>query len=434
MSFGFNEGTGADEVSGAQEELYDAEITTPGVTFLAASGDEGTQDAGYPAFSPDVVAVGGTTLTINTDGSYVSEKGWSGSGGGQSQYESEPSYQSAVQTTGKRSIPDVAFLGDPETGVAIEDSYNEDSGYPWTVAAGTSLGTPCWAGLIAIIDQGRVATEKNTLDSTQTVNVLYALPTADFHNNLGGNNGTTTAGLTHPTRYDEVTGLGTPVANLLVPDMINGFAADIVLNSVSTQDANELTVNYDINTDLQSDGAKSFEIDIYRSDKPQYDAKDQKNVEVASYQVAGDELDEGSNQTIAIDPTSGSENSRWGISASTLAAPLVPDPQLPYVLAVVDPKSVPSGVLTDSSSANFRIYSVAAITHGQVLPGSSPSQWMSVVWNGLTAEGYIAVPVYWSTWPPGPGQCASCGDGYVQRHPRQGERYFGSSAERHHRC
>src|SRR6185295_2318270 len=88
---------GSDEFSG--ENSYDSYFTTPsghtGVTFLSATGDDG-QPGGYPAYSPNVVAVGGTTLTIDPLGNYLSEAGWSGSGGGISLYQSKPSYQSAV--------------------------------------------------------------------------------------------------------------------------------------------------------------------------------------------------------------------------------------------------------------------------------------------------------------------------------------------------
>ena len=50
--------------------------TCPGVTFVASTGDYGAADPEYPAFSPNVVAVGGTSLTLNADNSYNSETGW----------------------------------------------------------------------------------------------------------------------------------------------------------------------------------------------------------------------------------------------------------------------------------------------------------------------------------------------------------------------
>ena len=50
--------------------------TSPGVTFVASTGDYGAADPEYPAYSPNVVAVGGTSLTLNADDSYNSETGW----------------------------------------------------------------------------------------------------------------------------------------------------------------------------------------------------------------------------------------------------------------------------------------------------------------------------------------------------------------------
>jgi hypothetical protein len=220
ISFGNNEGTGTDDVTAADEAKYDPYFVAPGVTFLAATGDKGTADASYPAFSPNVVAVGGTSLTLHTDGSYKEETGWSGSGGGPSKYEPEPSYQQSVQTTGSRTIPDVAFVADDKTPAAVYDSYDGSAAKPWDEGNGTSLATPCWAGLIALVNQGRVDAGGKVLNAsspTETQNALYHLPGSDFHHNLGGSNGTTPNGIIKGAPYDEITGLGSPVANLLVP-------------------------------------------------------------------------------------------------------------------------------------------------------------------------------------------------------------------------
>ena len=205
-------------------------------TYLSGTGDEGCP-GNYPAFSPDVVAVGGTSLqNLDSNGDYPGtgkggEIGWSDSGGGISQYELEPAYQAGVQDTGYRSIPDVSFDADPATGVAVADSFKGTTtnvnGLSWDVGNGTSLGTPCWAGLIAIVNQGRVDASRGVLDSsspTQTLEALYSLSATNFNHNLGGDNGTTTSGLLDPTSYDEVTGLGSPVANSLVPDLVNYVA------------------------------------------------------------------------------------------------------------------------------------------------------------------------------------------------------------------
>ena len=95
---------GASEFVG--ETNYDTLFTTPAghtnVTYVAASGDSGAwSGVTYPSASPNVLAVGGTTLTLSSGGSYGSESGWSGSTGGFSSYESEPSYQvSTLESAG----------------------------------------------------------------------------------------------------------------------------------------------------------------------------------------------------------------------------------------------------------------------------------------------------------------------------------------------
>ncbi len=214
----------------SSETSEDSIFTTPsghqGVTFLAATGDSGTP-SGYPAFSPNVVAVGGTSLYLNSDNSYQSETAWSnttGAGGyGSSSYEAEPAYQESVQSTGKRTVPDVSFDADPDTGVAIYDSYDNSSG-PWTQIGGTSLATPSWAGIIAVINQGRVATGGSTLNGpTQTLPALYSLSSSDFHDVTGTNNGPYKTG----AAYSKETGLGTPVATNLIPDMVNYANASV---------------------------------------------------------------------------------------------------------------------------------------------------------------------------------------------------------------
>ena len=73
MSWGFPEGQA---VFASDEATYDSVFNVPGVTFVASTGDYGAADPEYPAFSPNVVAVGGTSLTLNADGSYNSETGW----------------------------------------------------------------------------------------------------------------------------------------------------------------------------------------------------------------------------------------------------------------------------------------------------------------------------------------------------------------------
>jgi hypothetical protein len=102
----------------------------------------------------------------------------------------------------------------------------------WSTGGGTSLGSPCWAGLIAIANQGLVADGDTTLNSTtnptQTLHVLYSLPASDFHDITTGYNGYIAG-----PGYDEVTGRGTPIANLLIPDLVSSVSLSLAESSVS---------------------------------------------------------------------------------------------------------------------------------------------------------------------------------------------------------
>ena len=207
---------------------------TGGITYVASTGDHGatgTNATDTPAISPNVVAVGGTSLYVNSLGNkvftYKSEAGWSGSSGGVSQYEPEPAYQLGYQNGaidalggGKRTAPDVSMLANPSTGVAIVDSFKYGAATPWasSVYGGTSLAAPMFGGLVAIADQARAAVGLPSLYGTRTLPRLYTLPTTDFHDVTTGSNGDFTA----TTGYDLVTGIGTPVANKLVFDLAGG--------------------------------------------------------------------------------------------------------------------------------------------------------------------------------------------------------------------
>ena len=218
MSFGGGEFSG--------ETSYDSStFTTPaghtGVTFVASSGDDGAPTS-YPAASPNVLSVGGTTLTLNSSNNILGESGWSGSGGGISALEPQPTYQNGVvtQSSTARTNPDVAYDADPNTGFPVYDSYNYGTTTPWEQYGGTSDAAPQWAALIAIADQGRIQAGLTPLNGpTQTLPELYALPAADFHDITSGNS-TGSPTEKSGTGYDLVTGRGTPVANLIVAGLV----------------------------------------------------------------------------------------------------------------------------------------------------------------------------------------------------------------------
>src|SRR5207237_282667 len=134
-----------------------------GVTFVASTGDVGGVSE-YPAASPNVLAVGGTTLNLNAAGNYAGELAWAKGGGGVSPFEGQPAYQKGVvsPTLTARSTPDVAFDG-----------------------------------------------------PTDTLPAIYRMPGGNFHDVAGG-------GAPHPAAlgYDVVTGRGSPVANAVVSYLV----------------------------------------------------------------------------------------------------------------------------------------------------------------------------------------------------------------------
>jgi subtilase family serine protease len=184
---------GLDEFPGQVQ--YDSHFRRPGVSIFVASGDDGAAlGAGYPASSPDVIAVGGTTLT-NLGQPTFAETGWRGSGGGCATYENAHPAQvafagyAAMNCAGKRATPDVSLVGDPRSGVSVYNSYKTIQ--PWSVFGGTSASTPMVAA--------RAAVSGKVIDA----NLLYGTNTIPFRDITSGDNG-----LPALVGYDLVTGLG----------------------------------------------------------------------------------------------------------------------------------------------------------------------------------------------------------------------------------
>ena len=175
----------------------------------------GGAPATWPATSPNVLAVGGTSLqTLDAAGTYRSETGWSYGGGGLSLYEPEPSYQLSVQHSGARATPDVAYVADPNTGVYVYNSTGDADSTGWLAVGGTSAGAPQWAAILAVANQGRAALHLAPLCAAPAD--VYQLAAADFHDVTSGFNGFWAG-----PGYDLVTGRGTPAVNRLLPDLID---------------------------------------------------------------------------------------------------------------------------------------------------------------------------------------------------------------------
>ena len=147
------------------------------MTYVASSGDSGELAAPYelewPASSPYVVSVGGTTLYLDSIGNRVvplgipsSETAWSTSGGGISAvYHPVPSFQTGWQTTGWRTVPDVSYVADPNTGVGVV------YGPSLYEVGGTSIGAPQWAALISLVNQSRSSRLAGILTSTPSLEI-----------------------------------------------------------------------------------------------------------------------------------------------------------------------------------------------------------------------------------------------------------------------
>lgn len=205
----------------------DGHFTNRNVTFFAAAGDAG-HGVIYPAASPYVMSSGGTTLSLDKLGNYVSEKAWKYTGGGLSAYEPEPAYQSAypipLDPNQMRGTPDVAYDADPNTGVAVFDSVPYRGSAGWFQVGGTSAGPPQWSGLMSIANSMRAAQNKPPL--TGAVGGLYEAAQnssgyTTYHDVSNGNNGNCNTLCKTQPGYDYLTGLGTPRADLLIPALVD---------------------------------------------------------------------------------------------------------------------------------------------------------------------------------------------------------------------
>jgi len=259
----------------ADNLLYAATIL--GVTVIASSGDWGAYnlpinftlatrgyDACYPAASPYVLAIGGTSLALNPKGSIASEVTWNNNGedyfitgGNQSSSYPVPSWQTGITlknyATGVssaptgRATPDVALVADPYTGFTY---YYYDPGISTnqinTFGGGTSASAPLWAGLIARINQlkgSSVGFINNTLYSNRTV-FNDILPTEVANNNayLG-------IGFSTTQGWDATTGLGSPNGTALAALFVVSTTPPITLPTNQNVDYNSLgtVINLNVN-------------------------------------------------------------------------------------------------------------------------------------------------------------------------------------------
>ncbi|MGE3622349.1 MAG: S8 family serine peptidase [Bdellovibrionales bacterium] len=198
MSWGVNEFSN----EAAWDYYFSPSFVSQNVQFVATAGDN-NEKVSYPAVSPYVISVGGTTILRNTAGRFTSESTWSDGGGGLSRYLARPSFQgsAAVQRLvgARRGTPDISFVANPNTGVAF---YAQGR---WRTAGGTSIGAPAMAGIL-----NNAASRRGFLFSpAQQLSLMYARlgNGAYFRDISSGTCGADRAA----AGYDLCTGLGTPL-------------------------------------------------------------------------------------------------------------------------------------------------------------------------------------------------------------------------------
>jgi subtilase family serine protease len=203
---------GATEISNSyggseySSEVSDTAYNHPGIAVTVASGDNGYGSFGFPAASPNVIAVGGTTLTLGVGNTYGSESVWSGAGSGCSLYVTAPVWQSFLGAcAGKRGTADVAADAAPSTGAAVYDTVRYQGRLGWFQVGGTSLSSPLVAAVYALA--GGLPAE------TSAASGLYGRlgDSTVLHDVTSGSNGScSTIMCKGATGYDGPTGVGTP--------------------------------------------------------------------------------------------------------------------------------------------------------------------------------------------------------------------------------
>src|SRR5699024_10498158 len=218
-----------------------------GQTFSVATGDSGVDECGdggttpsWPAASQYVVAVAGTR--VNTSGTnWLSESVWSDTGGSESSFEPQPSWQQGLFSGNHRGVADVAYPGDPSSGaLVIVNGRTQQIG-------GTSLSATMFAGFWA-----RVLATKGS-DVGFAAPLLYALPSSDFHDITSGNNGGEQAG----PGYDLASGLGSIIMSKAMSDLGGGSTptpGNTPPSAGFTDSINGLSVSF-ADTSTDSDGS-----------------------------------------------------------------------------------------------------------------------------------------------------------------------------------
>jgi subtilase family serine protease len=250
------------------DTFIQAAIEGIGLYFSSGDGGDELVNNGYatvdwPASSPWVTAVGGTSLGVSSSNGYVGETGWGtyraqlsnrawttptflyGGGGGTSRLLAEPSYQQGVVGSDLatrwgppgRVVPDVAMVGDPNTGMLVgqTQTFSDGVSYDEYRIGGTSLSSPLFAGVMALADQaaGTAHGFANPALYGASASAFHdiagnplsaAVARVDYVNGENAADGTattlrtlnSTGTITVRPGYDDVTGRGTPKGSAFI--------------------------------------------------------------------------------------------------------------------------------------------------------------------------------------------------------------------------
>ena len=292
------------------ETDFDHYYDHPGVAVTASTGDIGNV-SNWPASSPKVVAVGGTTLTSDTSPRGWTESAWADGGSGCSPYEPKPDFQQGLDTQcDKRAIADISADADPNTGLAVYDTLGEAG---WLQVGGTSLSSPLTAAMYALAGDPVAGTYPNSYP--------YADPGDLFDVTAGANGGCGNVLCEAGPGWDGPTGLGTPNGVSALSTGPHGTVAGTVTDA-STGDP---IVGADVSTpdghSATTDASGHYSLSL----------------PVGTYDVTA---------------------SAFGYASKTVSGVVVQDGQTvsePFSLAPV-PSHTVSGTITDGSGQGWPIY------------------------------------------------------------------------------
>lgn len=250
-------------------------VVAAGIPVLVSAGDDGaygrtgtntfpaTLNVSDPGTQPDVTCVGGTSLTVTAQEQYSSEVVWNdlaisngATGGGVSTVwpSSKATYQGSqlMELNGGsgsfRNVPDVAALGDPQTGFGV---YTASQG-GWLIIGGTSLSAPIWGAYVSILSSGAQFLLNTTAPQFGIFNKIlyytatnyypsnYSSPAGALYQITSGSNGDAalygTAGFNAGAYYNNCTGLGSlwgPYAFQVLTDEVQKTPPPVVKITVT---------------------------------------------------------------------------------------------------------------------------------------------------------------------------------------------------------